>query len=85
MSGVAVPEVVGKKRPLNPIPVKPIKTRKIAVQIIAASDLGKYQSLDGSEFSIDLSKCMLFIPSHATNVTASITKAVIPFTWNPAV
>lgn len=59
----------------------PVKSRKIAIQIIAASTLGIDQSADGSEFSIDISRALICVPSNATNVTIAVTKACIPYTW----
>lgn len=63
---------------------KQVVLRQLSAVVTGVSDLGKNRSVDGSVFSIPMERAPLNIPSHATNLTARLTKAIIPNTWETA-
>lgn len=52
--------------------------RSLSSVLTAVSDKGVNLSSDGSSFALDISSAPLNIPSHATNVHATLISAVIP-------
>lgn len=60
---------------------KQVVLRQLSAVVTGVSDLGKNRSADGSVFSIPMERAPLNIPSHATNLTARLTKAIIPNSW----
>ena len=60
---------------------KPIALRTVTAPLFAASDKGINQTEDGSAFSITTRDAPFNIPQSATNLTASLLKASVPYTW----
>lgn len=52
--------------------------RSLSSVLVGVSDKGVNQSPDGSSFALDMSTAQLNIPSHATNVHASLVRAAVP-------
>lgn len=60
---------------------KSVQFKKLNAVVTGVSDLGVDRSEDGHSFSVSLERAPLNIPAHASNVTARLTKASIPNTW----
>jgi hypothetical protein len=59
-----------------------IALKTLSTTICASSGTAQIVSADGSSFCVNMSKAPLNIPSHATNVTASLIQTLIPNTFS---